>query len=89
MQLPPGADTVGLAALPRQLVDIALHQGRSVESNLQGGFQLADQIPQGLTEAAMSLPVFLLHLIIYNYIQNRTSQEINRDPQGKMFLGGP
>jgi hypothetical protein len=69
MQLSPGTDTVGFATLPGQLVDIALHQRRSAESNLQGPFQLADQIPQGLAEAAMSWKVFLLHPININSIQ--------------------
>jgi hypothetical protein len=69
MQLSPGADTVGFTALSRHLVDIALNQGRSVESNLQGRFYLADKIPQGLAEAAMSLKILFLHPIIINSIQ--------------------
>ena len=69
MQLTPGADTVGFATLSRHLVDIALHQRRSAESNLQGRFQLADQIPQGLAEAAMGMKVSLLHPIYTNNIQ--------------------
>lgn len=78
MQLAPGADAVGLAALASHLVDIALDQQRSLESNLQRPFQVLQKTAQGLAQATKAVKVLLLHLIKYNCIQIYISQEKNR-----------
>lgn len=86
MQLTPGADTVGLAALARQLIDIALDEGGSPEGHLQGIFQVLQEAAQGLAQAAEAGKLSSLHSIILYRIQIYASQVKNRYPYEKMFL---
>ena len=85
MQLAPGADTVGLAALARQFVDIALDEGGSPEGNLYGMLQVLQQTAQGLAQATEVGKDFTLHLFILYRIQIYRSQAKNRWPYKKMF----
>ena len=85
MQLSPGANAVGLAALAGHLVDIALDEGESLEGHFQGMLQILQKTAQGLTQAAEVRRFFSLHLIILYHIQIYISQAKNRYPYEKMF----
>ena len=85
MQLSPGADTVGLAALAGHLVDIAPDEGESLEGYFQGMLQILQQTTQGLAQTAEVRRFFSLHLIISYRIQIYISQAKNRHPYEKIF----
>ena len=85
MQLSPGADAVGLAALAGHLVDIALDEGGSLEGYFQGRLQILQKTAQGLAQTAEGRRFFSLHLIILYRIQIYLSQAKNRHPYEKIF----
>ena len=89
MQLSPGADAVGLAALAGHLVDIALDEGGSLEGYFQGMPQILQQTAQDLAETTEVGEFYSLHLIILYRIQTYLSQAKNRHPYKKMFSRAP
>jgi hypothetical protein len=89
MELAPGADTVGLAALASHLVDIALDQGGSLEGDFQGMLQILQETAQGLAQAAEVGELFSLHSNILYRIQIYIRQAKNRHPYKKMFPRAP
>ena len=89
MQLSPGANTVGFAALASHLVDIPLDQGGSLEGDYQGMLQILEETAQGLAQAAEVGELFSMHSIILYRIQIYISQTKNRHPYEKMFSRAP
>jgi hypothetical protein len=88
MQLAPGADAVGLAALASHLVDIALDERGSPEGNFQGMLQVLQKTAQDLAQATEVRKFFYLHFNILYRIQINRCQEKNHKPYAKMFFKG-